>query len=65
MLGCMLEGPISVGAGIHVASAKTNVITMLDLDAVSLCKSNPVEGGVLFNESRIMIPDEAGLGVKF
>jgi len=65
MLGCMLEGPISVGAGVHVASAKANVITMLDLDAVSLCQNNPVEGGVIFDESKILIPDRLGLGVTF
>ena len=65
MLGCMLEGPISVGAGVHVASAKANVITMLDLDAVSLCKNNPVTGGVIFNESKMVIPESAGLGVEY
>jgi o-succinylbenzoate synthase len=65
MLGCMLEGPISVGAAVHVASAKESVITMLDLDAVSLCAYNPVEGGVLFDESKITIPDLRGLGVRF
>ena len=65
MLGCMLEGPISVGAGVHVASAKASVITMLDLDAVSLCQNNPVTGGVIFNESKMVIPESAGLGVKY
>ena len=65
MLGCMLEGPISVGAGVHIASAKASVITMLDLDAVSLCQNNPVAGGVIFNESKIIIPERAGLGVEY
>ncbi|MEA3456369.1 MAG: dipeptide epimerase [Campylobacterota bacterium] len=65
MLGCMLEGPISVGAGVHVASAKANVITMLDLDAVSLCRNNPVAGGVIFDESKMIIPESAGLGVEY
>ncbi len=66
MLGCMLEGPISVGAAVHVASAKSDVITMLDLDAVSLCKYNPVKGGVCFDESKITIPDDLiGLGVVY
>ena len=65
MLGCMLEGPISVGAGVHIASAKASVITMLDLDAVSLCQNNPVAGGVIFNESKIIIPERTGLGVEF
>ena len=65
MLGCMLEGPISVGAGVHVASAKANVVTMLDLDAVSLCQNNPVTGGVVFEESKIRIPQSMGLGVEY
>ena len=43
MIGCMLEGPISVAAGVHVASAKAESITMLDLDAVALLlASHPV-----------------------
>ena len=65
MMGCMLEGPISVGAAVHVASAKADIITMLDLDAVSLCKNNPVRGGVHFDESKIVIPDIIGLGVEY
>jgi o-succinylbenzoate synthase len=65
MLGCMLEGPISVGAAVHVASARTNTITMLDLDAVSLCQSNPVTRGVLFDNSNIKIPPSLGLGVEY
>ncbi len=65
MLGCMLEGPVSVGAGVHVASAKATIITMLDLDAVSLCQNNPVNGGVLFDESKIVIPESIGLGAEY
>ena len=65
MMGCMLEGPISVGAAVHVASARVDTVTMLDLDAVSLCRENPVEGGVIFNESKISIPESIGLGVVF
>jgi len=65
MMGCMLEGPISVGAAVHVASAKTDLITMLDLDAVSLCQNNPVKGGVIFDESKIYIPDYPGLGAVY
>ena len=65
MIGCMLEGPISVGAALHVASAKSDIITMLDLDAVALCEHNPVEGGVIFNEAKITIPESIGLGLSF
>jgi len=64
MMGCMLEGPISVAAGVHVASAKADTITMLDLDAVSLLASYPVKTAVQFNESRIVLSEEDGLGVS-
>jgi o-succinylbenzoate synthase len=64
MIGCMLEGPVSVAAGIHVASAKADIITMLDLDAVSLLASHPVETNILFNESNIILSDSIGLGVS-
>ncbi|WP_301003889.1 enolase C-terminal domain-like protein [Arsukibacterium sp.] len=37
MIGCMLEGSISVAAAVHVAVAKSDVITKIDLDGPSLC----------------------------
>ena len=64
MIGCMLEGPISVAAGVHVASAKADIITMLDLDAVSLLASHPIETSIVFNESEIILSDDHGLGVS-
>ena len=63
MIGCMLEGAISVGAAVHVASAKSDTITMLDLDAPILCKNSPVIDGVKFDSSYITISDDFGLGV--
>jgi len=63
MIGCMLEGPISVAAGVHVASAKADIITMLDLDAVSLLATHPVKTAIHFNESEIVLSDTIGLGV--
>ncbi len=65
MIGCMLEGPISVAAGVHVASAKADIITMLDLDAVSLLASHPVNTSIQFNESKIILSDVIGLGVEY
>ncbi|MEA1953907.1 MAG: dipeptide epimerase [Campylobacterota bacterium] len=65
MIGCMLEGPISVTAGVHVASAKADTITMLDLDAVSLLASHPVETKIDFNESEIVLSEALGLGVSY
>ncbi len=64
MIGCMLEGPISIAAGVHVASAKADVITMLDLDAVSLLASHPVETSIVFDESNIILSDSVGLGAS-
>ena len=65
MIGCMLEGPISVGTAVHVASARANTITMLDLDGVSLLRENPVKSSTLFNESEIKLDKNSyGLGIK-
>jgi len=64
MIGCMMEGAISVGAAAHVASAKSETITMFDLDAPILCQSLPVTGGVLFANADIAFSDSTGLGIK-
>jgi L-alanine-DL-glutamate epimerase-like enolase superfamily enzyme len=64
MVGCMLEGAISVSAGVHLASARENIITMLDLDGANLLAYNPVKGGAIFNESEIILDSSYGLGVK-
>ncbi len=64
MIGCMLESSISVAAAVHVAVAKSNAITKIDLDGPSLCAFNPVEGGVIFNEAEISVTDAPGLGIR-
>ena len=64
MIGCMIESSISVAAAVHLAVAKSNVITKIDLDGPSLCQFNPVDGGVTFNESEISITDAPGLGIR-
>jgi L-alanine-DL-glutamate epimerase-like enolase superfamily enzyme len=64
MMGCMLETSISVAAAVHLAVAKADVITKVDLDGPSLCQYNPVEGGVMFNESEISVTDAPGLGIR-
>jgi o-succinylbenzoate synthase len=64
MIGCMLESSISVAAAVHVAVAKADAITKVDLDGPSLCAFNPVDGGVLFNESEISVTDAPGLGIR-
>jgi L-alanine-DL-glutamate epimerase-like enolase superfamily enzyme len=64
MIGCMLETSISVAAAVHVAVAKSAVITKVDLDGPSLCQYNPVDGGVIFNESEISVTEAPGLGIR-
>jgi o-succinylbenzoate synthase len=64
MIGCMLETSISVAAAVHLAVAKADVITKVDLDGPSLCAFNPVDGGVIFNESEISVTDAPGLGIR-
>lgn len=64
MIGCMIETSISVAAAVHLAVAKSNVITKVDLDGPSLCAFNPVDGGVIFNESEITVTDAPGLGIR-
>ena len=64
MIGCMLESSISVSAAVHLAVAKSNVITKIDLDGPSLCAFDPVVGSVKFKESEISIDAAPGLGVQ-
>ncbi|MEO5628393.1 MAG: dipeptide epimerase, partial [Thermomonas sp.] len=64
MIGCMLESSIGVAAAVHLAVAKSNVISKIDLDGPSLCKYDPVAGGVIFNESEISVTDAPGLGIR-
>src|SRR5688572_2426465 len=64
MIGCMIESSISVAAAVHLAVAKSDVITKVDLDGPSLCQFDPVDGGVLFNESEISVSDAPGLGIR-
>jgi o-succinylbenzoate synthase len=63
MVGCMLEAKVSVTAAVHLACAKS-VITKVDLDGPVLCREDPIEGGAVFNESKISLPDSPGLGIK-
>jgi L-alanine-DL-glutamate epimerase-like enolase superfamily enzyme len=63
MIGCMLEGAISVAAAAHLAVARADVITRVDLDGPTLGRFNPVESNVCFADSEITIGDAPGLGI--
>lgn len=64
MIGCMAETSIGVSAAAHVAVAKSNVITRIDLDSPALAASNPVRGGVNFCNSEITLGTGPGLGIE-
>ena len=64
MIGCMLESSIGVAAAVHLAVAKSDVISKIDLDGPSLCRYDPVASGVIFNESEISVTDAPGLGIS-
>ena len=63
MIGCMLEAKISVNAAVHLACAR-QVISKIDLDAPVLCSEDPILGGAVFEEQRITVSDDPGLGIK-
>ena len=45
-------------------STSEDIIRKVDLDGPSLCAFDPVDGGVIFNESEISIGDAPGLGIR-
>ena len=63
MIGCMLEGAISISSALHFTSAFCDTITMIDLDGVNLLSSNPIKGNTIFNEKELILSDDIGLGV--
>lgn len=63
MIGCMLESKLSVSAAVHLAASKS-IITKIDLDGPGLCKEDPVDGGPQFQDYKITLNDEWGLGFK-
>ncbi len=63
MMGCMLESAVSVAAAAHLAAAKSQVITKIDLDGPSLCASDPVLSDTVFNEAEISLGQRPGFGV--
>ncbi len=64
MMGCMLESSVSVAAAAHLAAAKSQVITKVDLDGPSLCLNDPVVSDTVFNEAEIALGERPGFGVR-
>ena len=64
LMGCMLEGGISAAAAVHLAIARSRVITKIDLDGPSLGMFNPIDGNVHFDDAVITVSDRPGLGIR-
>ena len=64
MIGCMMQGAISVGAAAHVASSKSGSIVMYDLDSPMHCKVAPVVGGAQFDRPNVTLTEVNGLGIE-
>lgn len=63
IVGSMMESPIGIGAAAAlVAAYPTTAVS--DLDAAWWLASPPVQGGIRYEGSRIVLPDAAGLGVE-
>jgi L-alanine-DL-glutamate epimerase-like enolase superfamily enzyme len=63
MMGCMLEGAISASAAAHLAVARSDIITRIDLDGPLLATLNPIDGNVRFDDAVITISERPGLGI--
>lgn len=62
MIGSMMESHLSVLAAAHLATSKTT-INRFDLDAPLFCKTNPLAPGLSYEQSRVCLSKESGLGV--
>ncbi len=66
MLGCMSESRLGLSAAAHLASARPN-IKYLDLDSALFFKSDPIEGGIKYDnqiKGKITLPDTPGHSAK-
>lgn len=64
MMGCMLESSIGVTAAAHVAAARPQVITRVDLDAPLLARRDPVAGATRFSGPEVIVGRAPGLGIS-
>ena len=71
MMGCMLEGVISVAAAAHVSAAYTDSIGLIDLDGPTLGQFDPLRdtsgcsqnAATVFDGALIQLNQSAGLGI--
>jgi L-alanine-DL-glutamate epimerase-like enolase superfamily enzyme len=64
MIGCFAESRLGLSAAAHLACARPNIV-FLDLDSGFNLKSDPVEGGMIYNGENgggITLPETPGIG---
>lgn len=67
MIGCFGESRLALGAAAHLAMAKPNIV-FLDLDSAFEFKTDPVMGGLRYDEQEggvIHLNDDIGHGASF
>jgi len=67
MIGCFAESRLAISAAAHFAVARPN-ITFIDLDSPFILATDPVIGGVTYNENvggLIHMPQDPGIGAFF
>jgi L-alanine-DL-glutamate epimerase-like enolase superfamily enzyme len=62
MLGCMSETRVALTAAAHVIAASRNIV-YADLDSFLFLQTDPVLGGMEFQDGVIRIPNKPGLGL--
>ena len=63
MMGCMLESKIGITAAAALVGAKAQ-FEYADLDAGDLMAADPVKGGIIYEGSKVILPQTAGLGIE-
>jgi L-alanine-DL-glutamate epimerase-like enolase superfamily enzyme len=66
MIGCFAESRLGLTAAAHLACARPN-IAFLDLDSALNLNSDPVLGGIIYDEvngGNISLPETPGLGAS-
>lgn len=66
MIGCFAESRLALSAAAHLATARPNIV-FLDLDSAYIFKTDPVIGGMVYDETvggLIHLPDTPGHGAS-
>jgi len=63
MIGCMLEGIISINAAVAVASAMSDTIRFIDLDAPTLLKEYSIKTDTIYDNAYIKLGESKGVGI--